>query len=65
VFGKDSRYLLKDLISHKEKEYHVSDMKPFVFDPSTTNPIDIARRDHLESFVDKVFRFTVFSIFGF
>jgi Chromo (CHRromatin Organisation MOdifier) domain len=46
VSGKDSRYLLKDLISHKEKEYHVS-----VFDPS----IDIAGRDHLEFFVDKVF----------
>jgi Chromo (CHRromatin Organisation MOdifier) domain len=30
-------------------------MKPFIFDPSTTNPIDIARRDHLEFFVDKVF----------
>jgi Chromo (CHRromatin Organisation MOdifier) domain len=55
VSGKDSRYLLKDLISHKEKEYHVSDMKPFIFDPSTTNPIDIARRDHLEFYVDKVF----------
>jgi RNase H-like domain found in reverse transcriptase len=26
VSGKDSRYLLKILISHKEKEYHVSDM---------------------------------------
>ena len=56
VSRKDSRYLLKDLISHKEKEYHVSDMKPFIFDPSTTNPTDIARRDHLEFFVDKVFR---------
>jgi Chromo (CHRromatin Organisation MOdifier) domain len=55
VYGKDSQYLLKDLISHQEKEYHVSDMKPFIFDPSTTNPIDIARRDHLEFFVDKVF----------
>ena len=46
VSRKDSRYLLKDLISLKEKEYHVSDMKPFIFDPSTTNPTDIARRDH-------------------
>jgi hypothetical protein len=55
VSGKDSRYLLKDLISHKEKEYHVSDMKPFIFDPSTRNPIDIACRDHLEFFVDKAF----------
>jgi transposase InsO family protein len=53
--GRNSRYLLKDLVTHKEKEYHVSDMKPFKFDPSTTNPLDIARRDHLEFFVEKVF----------
>jgi hypothetical protein len=31
AFGKDSRYLLKDFISQKEKEYHVADMKPFKF----------------------------------
>jgi hypothetical protein len=31
AFGKDSRYLLKDLISQKEKVYHVSDMKSFKF----------------------------------
>jgi Chromo (CHRromatin Organisation MOdifier) domain len=29
--------------------------KPFKFDPSTTNPFDIARRDHLEHFVAQVF----------
>ena len=31
AFGKDSRHLLKDLISQNEKVYHVSDMKPFKF----------------------------------
>jgi Integrase core domain len=51
----NSRYLLRDLVTHQEKEYHVSDMRPFIFDPSTTNPLDIARRDHLEYFVEKVF----------
>ena len=29
-------------------------MKPFVFDPLHTDPIDIARRDYLEFFVEKV-----------
>jgi hypothetical protein len=55
VSGGNSRYLLRDLVTHQEKKYHVSDMKPFNFDPSTTNPLDIARRDHLEYFVEKVF----------
>ena len=48
ISGRDSRYLLKDLVSHKETEYHVSDIKPFKFNPLTTNPLDIARRDHIE-----------------
>ena len=52
ISGRDSRYLLYDLVSHKEVEYHVSDMKP---DPLTTNPLDVARRDHMEFFVEKVF----------
>ena len=55
ISGSNPKYLLRDLVTHQEKEYHVSDMKPFTFDPSTTDPLDIARRDHLEFFVEKVF----------
>ena len=55
ISGSNPKYLLRDLVTHKEKEYHVSDMKHFNFDPSTTDPLDIARRDHLEFFVKKVF----------
>jgi hypothetical protein len=51
ISGGNSRYLLRDSVAHQEKEYHVSDMKPFNFDPSTTNPLDVARRDHLEYYV--------------
>ena len=32
IEGLNSRYKLLDLITGKEKDYHVSDMKPFVFD---------------------------------
>jgi transposase InsO family protein len=52
--GNDSRYLLYDLITHKEKIYHVSDMKPFLYDPAITDPLDIARRDYMEFFIDKI-----------
>jgi hypothetical protein len=49
-----SEYLLLDLITDKHKPYHVSDMKPFVFDPLNANPLDIARRDYLEFFIEKI-----------
>jgi hypothetical protein len=29
-------------------------MKPFLFDPSRTNPQDVARHDYLEFFVEKI-----------
>jgi hypothetical protein len=29
-------------------------MKPFIFDPLNTNPLDIARRDYLEFFIEKI-----------
>ena len=29
-------------------------MKPFLFDPSITNPLDVARRDHMEYFVEDI-----------
>jgi Chromo (CHRromatin Organisation MOdifier) domain len=54
VSGSDSRYLLYDLITHKEKAYHVSDLKPFVYDPAVTTPLDVARRDYMEFFVETI-----------
>ena len=37
---------LLDLITNKEKEYHVHHMKPFFFNPLSTNTLDVARRDY-------------------
>lgn len=51
---QDSQYTLLDLITKKEKVYHVSDMKPFIFDPLHTNPQDVARHDYLEFFVEAI-----------
>jgi Chromo (CHRromatin Organisation MOdifier) domain len=34
-------------------------MKPFLYDPAITNPLDVARRDHMEFFVDKILRHRV------
>ena len=52
--GRDSRYKLLDLITLKGKEFHVSDIKPFVFDAALTDPLDVARHDNIEYFIDKI-----------
>ena len=54
IEGRDSRYKLLDLITLKEKECHVSDMKPFVFDAALIDLLDVARRDNMEYFIDKI-----------
>ena len=54
VSGENSRYTLYDLVTQKTSEFHVSAMKPFLFDPSITNPLDVARRDHMEYFVEDI-----------
>ena len=41
-------------ITLKEKEFSVSDMIPFVFDAALTDPLDDARRDNMEYFIDKI-----------
>ena len=42
VKGLNSRYALLDLITGKETDLHVSDMKPFIFDSAVVDPLDIA-----------------------
>ena len=54
IKGLNSRYTLLDLITGKEKDYHMPDMKPFVFDSALVDPLDIARRDQMEFFIEKI-----------
>ena len=54
IKGLNSCYTLLDLITGKEMDFHVSDMKPFVFDSAVVDPMDVARRDYMEYFVDKI-----------
>ena len=48
----NSRYKLLDPITGKEKNYHVSDMKPLVFDSAIVDSLDI--RDQMEFFIEKI-----------
>jgi hypothetical protein len=52
--GSEFKYLLLDSITNKEKDYHVTDMKPFLFNPLTIDSIDIVRKDYLEFFVEAI-----------
>ena len=52
--GENSRYTLFDLITNKEKDNHVPDMKPFIFNADLVDPIDVARRDYMEFFIENV-----------
>ena len=48
---------LLDLVTNKEKMYHVTQLKQFIFDAYYTDPTDIARRDYLEFYVEKILSF--------
>ena len=54
IKGLNSRYTLLDLVTGIENDYHVSDMKPFVFDSVIVDPLDIARRYQMEFFIEKI-----------
>ena len=45
---------VKDLITDKDKWYHVTQLKQFQYDPTKTNPTDIARRDNQEHYVERI-----------
>ena len=45
----NSLYTLLDLITGKEKDYHVSDMKPFVFDSANNNEIPMNFGENISS----------------
>jgi transposase InsO family protein len=58
ISNEQSEYLLYDLITNKAKPYHVSDIKEFKYNPLKTDPLDVARRDYLEFFVEEILDMT-------
>ena len=51
---QNSEYTLLNLITTKEKVYHAKHLRQFKFNPSTTDPTDVARRDYVEFFIEKI-----------
>jgi hypothetical protein len=56
VQRSESTFTLLDLITHKEKDYYVTDIKPFVFNPLLVDPTYVARKDYLEFFIETVLK---------
>ena len=44
-------YIVQDIVTQKTYDYHVSNLRHFEFDPSSTKPIDIAVTDMPDEFV--------------
>ena len=57
IASQKGQYKLMDLITNKFKMYHVTQLKLFNYDPERVDPVDIARRDHLEHFIEKILQF--------
>ena len=51
---QNSEYKLLDLVTNKEKLVHSTRIKEFRFNPHVVDPLDIARRDYLEYFVETI-----------
>ena len=54
IKGFNSRYTPLYITTGKETDFHMSDMRPFVFDSAVIDSEDIARRDHMEYFIDEI-----------
>jgi Chromo (CHRromatin Organisation MOdifier) domain len=54
----NGQYTLLDLTNLKEKEYHSIQLKEFIFNPSRVSPLDVAREDYLEFFIEKILHHT-------
>ena len=52
--GENSRHTLFGFITNKKNDYHVSDMEPFIFNADLVDPVDVARRDYMEFFIENV-----------
>jgi hypothetical protein len=52
------QYTLLDLTNLKEKEYHSTQFEEFIFNPSRVSPLDVARKDYLEFFIEKILHHT-------
>ena len=49
-----SKYTLKNLVTDKNEDYHISKLKPFYFDPTKFDPTAIANKDQQMVIVEDI-----------
>ena len=47
----DNTHTLQDLVTMKNRDYHITKLRPFIFDESTQNPLDYAIRDDQDCYI--------------
>ena len=51
---KNNTYTVQNLINGKSYDYHVTQLKPFNYDPIETDPADMARKEEQEFLVEEI-----------
>ena len=54
VSNKTNTYTLQDLVTNNLRNYHVTQLKPFEYDPMKIDPLDVARKERDEYVVEKI-----------
>ena len=49
--NQTGNYVLKDIVTNKTADYHVSKLRPFLYEERTLQPIQVAVTDHLDEFI--------------
>ena len=47
----DGMYTLRDLLTMRNKDYHVSTLRPYLYDERTLKPIEVAATDTFDEFI--------------
>ena len=51
---KQSIYIIEDLVKGKQSKTHVHNLRPFMFNPTKVNPLDVAQQNEQEFVVDGI-----------
>jgi hypothetical protein len=54
IGNRQSMYIIEDLVKGRQIKTHVHNLRPFVFNPTQVNPLDIAQQNEQEFVVDGI-----------
>ena len=51
---KDMNYIVRNIVSNKTKNIFGGLLRPFVFNPAVSQPMDTARRDYMKFYIEAI-----------